>query len=258
MIHSQVSYSGDRIFSSTWRLIPPIQASGNTQMAIDRWLLAKHRRGEHPPCLRFYTWYPAAISLGYHQQDYPAAWQQLTWQGMPLDLVRRPTGGKAVLHQGDLTYAVVTTTPPGKRLATYQQICQFLIKGWRSLGVALNYGSATREYIKDPNCFGTATFADLVTATGDKAIGSAQLRQRQAILQHGSMLLNTDADLATKIFNQPVGRNLLELIPRKSDRHIEKIVAHLTQAAIACWQIDLVEQPLSHAEWEEIRLITHD
>ena len=112
--------------------------------------------------------------------------------------------------------------------------------------------------MKIPTVFGTATVADLVTATGDKAIGSAQLRQRKAILQHGSMLLNTDAGLATQIFNQPVGKNLLELIPQESERYTDKIIEHLTQAAIACWQIELVEQPLSDAEWKEIRISNNE
>ena len=67
-------------------------------MAIDRWLLQQHRAGKMPSTLRFYTWSPAAISLGYHQRDYPSFWEQLTWKGQPLDMVRRPTGGRAVLH----------------------------------------------------------------------------------------------------------------------------------------------------------------
>ncbi len=221
-------------------------------MAIDRWLLEKHRRGKHPPTLRFYTWYPAAISLGYHQKNYPLAWQKLIWK-QPLDIVRRPTGGKAVLHQGDLTYAVVTSTPPGKRLEIYKQICRFLIAGWRSLGVELSYGNATKEYMANPNCFSTATVADLVTTTGEKAIGSAQLRRGKAILQHGSILLSTDKNLAIKIFNQPVGKNLLELIPHRGDRSIDKIIEHLTKAASDCWEIELVEQALSDAEWQEIK-----
>ncbi|HEY9649888.1 MAG TPA: lipoate--protein ligase family protein, partial [Coleofasciculaceae cyanobacterium] len=78
-------------------------------MAIDQWLLEQHRIGNHPPVVRFYTWASPTISLGYHQRRWPVFWQQLTWQGIPLDLVRRPTGGRAVLHQGDLTYMVVTS-----------------------------------------------------------------------------------------------------------------------------------------------------
>ncbi len=237
---------------TTWRLIPPLEAPGKMQMAIDNWLLEQHRQGQHPPTLRFYTWCPGAISLGYHQQDYPLAWQQLTWQGQPLEIVRRPTGGRAVLHQGDLTYAVITSTLPGKRLAVYRQICQFLIAGWRSLGVELNYGDATKEYAQNHNCFATATVADLLTSTGNKAIGSAQLRRGKAILQHGSMMLDTAPDLFATIFHQPGGENLLNLIPNPSDRHRATIINALTQAAIACFQINLVEEPLDDRELQDI------
>ena len=241
---------------STWRLIPPLEAPGVTQMAIDRWLLEQHRQGKHPPTLRFYTWNPAAISLGYHQQHYPQAWHQLTWQGKPLDLVRRPTGGRAVLHQGDLTYAAIASSLPGKRLAVYKQICQFLLAGWRSLGVDLDYGTATQEYIQNHNCFATATGADLITSAGDKVIGSAQLRKGKSILQHGSMMLTTDASLYCQVFNQAAPQNLGNSIPHPSDRDLDKIIATLTQAAIASFKINLVEQPLSDAEWQDIASVS--
>ena len=221
-------------------------------MAIDNWLLEKHRQQENPPTLRFYTWCPGAISLGYHQKDYPSAWHQLTWQGQPLNIVRRPTGGRAVLHQGDLTYAVVTSTLPGKRLEVYKQICQFLIVGWRSLGIELNYGDATKEYVQSHNCFATATVADLITSTGDKVIGSAQLRRGRAVLQHGSMMLSTDRQLFSSIFNELGERNLLDLIPRQSERNLDSIIKALTQAAVTCFKIDLVEEPLSDTEWQDI------
>ncbi|MGF1541489.1 MAG: biotin/lipoate A/B protein ligase family protein [Pleurocapsa sp.] len=241
--------------SSTWRLIPWMEESGKMQMAIDAWLLKQHQQG-YPPILRFYTWHPATISLGYHQQNYPESWQQLCWQGKPLDIVRRPTGGRAVLHQGDLSYAVIASTLPGKRLEVYRQICEFLIIGWRSLGVELDYGMATKEYAQEHNCFASSTGADLITTTGAKAIGSAQLRRRQAILQHGSMRLNTDKELFETIFNQPAGDNLLELVAKCDRREpglsIAKIIEVLTAAAIACFKIDLIEEPLSNAELQDI------
>lgn len=233
--------------SKTWRLIPPIEVSGEIQMAIDSWLLEKHRQGEHPPTLRFYTWNPSAISLGYHQKESPKHWQKYD-----LDIVRRPTGGNAVLHQGDLTYAVVTSSKKGKRLEVYQQICQFLIEGWRSLGVELHYGNATKEYINNPNCFATATHADLITAIGEKAIGSAQLRRGRFILQHGSMMLSTRKDLFTEIFAADAPSNLLDLITAPEDRRLATIVTALTQAARNCFQVELAEQPLSKIEWQDI------
>ena len=245
--------------NSTWRYIPPIEASGEMQMAIDRYLLEQHRANKHPPAIRFYTWQPAAISLGYHQREYPKFWQDLTWQGQPVDIVRRPTGGRAVLHQGDLTYMVVTSIPPGKRLEIYKRICQFLIAGWRSLGVNLDYGTATKEYIQQQNCFATATGSDLVTA-GNKVIGSAQLRRGKAVLQHGSMILNTDKELYRQVFGTRLELSLLEVISpekdrttRPQDRYLTaKIIKSLTQTAIASFKIDLVEQPLSTPEWQDI------
>ncbi len=169
-------------------------------MALDSWLLDQHQHGSQPSILRFYTWSPIAISLGYHQRRYPPAWHHLRWCNQSVDLVRRPSGGRAVLHQGDLTYSLITSEISGSRLQAYQQLCQFLIQGWRSLGVELSYGQALRNYATQTNCFGLATGADLVTPTGYKLIGSAQLRRKQAILQHGSMRLNPDPSLIAQVF----------------------------------------------------------
>lgn len=231
-----------------WRLIPLLEASGNVQMAIDRWLLEQHQSGKHPPTLRFYTWSPPAISLGYHQRQYPEYWQHLTWQGQKLDLVRRPTGGRAVLHQGDLTYAVIASGLTGSRLQVYEQICEFLIKGWRSLGVELQYGTAGRGYIHNPNCFGTATGADLVTTDGYKLIGSAQLRSAGAILQHGSMRLQPNAELFTQVF----GAESFTNVQLPQSLSVEKIIAALIAAANNCFAMQIEIQSLSPSEWDEI------
>ncbi len=238
--------------SSTWRLIPLMEASGKLQMAIDRWLLERHRQGKHPPTLRFYTWQPVAISLGYHQQNYPANWQQLTWQDIPLEIVRRPTGGRAVLHQGDLTYAIVTSNLTGTRLAVYKHLCRFLLAGWQSLGIELNYGLADRAYSEQHNCFATATSADLITARGIKLIGSAQLRRRKAILQHGSMQLTTNRQLLTQIFGTGNFSNLQDLLKPNVEIDLNIIIRALTQAAVTCFKINLVEKPLSEAELQDI------
>ena len=234
-------------------------------MAIDRYLLEQHRLGNYPPTLRFYTWQPAAISLGYHQKDYPAAWHDLTWQGKPLEIVRRPTGGRAVLHQGDLTYAVITSIPPGKRLEVYKQICQFLILGWRSLGIELDYGTATKEYIQQQNCFATATGSDLVTLQGNKVIGSAQLRRRKTVLQHGSMILDTDREMYRQVFATDLEQNLSNILNYKDrstaydrDDRTAKIINSLLTAASTIFKIDLVEQPFSTAEWQDIANMKND
>lgn len=235
-----------------WRLIPLLKAPGYIQMAIDRWLLEQHQQGLHPPTLRFYTWSPVAISLGYHQQRWPEFWQHLRWEGIPLELVRRPTGGRAVLHQGDLTYMVVTSGLSNSRIQAYQQISEFLIQGWRSLGLELYYGGAGRGYIHNPSCFGTATGADLVSARGFKFIGSAQLRRAKAILQHGSIRLEPDPKLFTQVFGEELPSVKLP-ISQQGNSLIQSVIDALTTAASCCFEIKLVMQPLSDLEWQLIR-----
>ena len=231
-----------------WRLIPILAASGSVQMAIDRWLLVQHELGKCPPILRFYTWSPPAISLGYHQRQYPEFWQNLIWKGQKLDLVRRPTGGRAVLHQGDLTYSVVSSGVRGNTLEIYAKICEFLIQGWRSLGIELYYGQAGRGYIHNPNCFGTATGADLVLADGSKLIGSAQLRRGDAVLQHGSIRLNPDGDLFVKVFNQ----EFFDFIQFPESINQETIIKALIAAACDCFAMEIEVIPLSEDEWNLI------
>ncbi len=236
---------------TAWRLIPLMAARGPVQMAIDRWLLEQHALGQQPSILRFYTWSPVAISLGYHQRHYPDFWQTLTWRGAAIGLVQRPSGGRAVLHQGDLTYAVITSGLAPQRLQAYHQICQFLIEGWQTLGIALQYGQAGRGYIHNPDCFGTATGADLVMPDGAKLIGSAQLRRGQTILQHGSMRLHPDAELFGQVFGQMAGQ-----LPHwgrsgstASSPSLDTVVAALISAAQRCFAMELVVQPLTTAEW---------
>ena len=244
--------------SVSWRLIPLLNAPGQIQMAIDTWLLEQHNQGLHPPTLRFYTWSPVAISLGYHQRQIPDLWKQLNWRSHPIELLHRPTGGRAVLHQGDLTYAVVTSGLQGTRLQIYQYLCEFLIRGWQKLGVPLSYGSAGRGYIHNPNCFGTATGADLVLGNGSKLIGSAQVYRKHTVLQHGSIRLTTDAELFFQVFGErlsplaglpPFIESLFSPTP---DAGLTPIITALIEAATECFEVELIPQPLSQAEWRAV------
>lgn len=239
-----------------WRALPLLNAPGRVQMAIDRWLLDQHRAGLHPPTLRFYTWSPAAISLGYHQRHYPEAWRSLQWQQHPIELVQRPSGGRAVLHQGDLTYAVITSGLEGDRCAAYRTLCEFLIAGWRMLGVPLHYGTAAGGYHQQANCFGLATSADLVTAEGTKLIGSAQLRRGSAILQHGSMRLHPDPELAALVFGEDIitgDRFLPSPLDTLPEAALWRVISQaLSQAAEETFGIHLHTAPLTLSEWQSI------
>ena len=239
-----------------WRLIPPLEASGAVQMAIDAWLLDQHQHHGHPPALRFYTWRPAAISLGVSQRrQVPEHWHNLVWQGQPVELVQRPTGGRGVLHQGDLTYAVVTSKVEGDRHQVYRSLCQFLIEGWAALGVALDFGQPSRDYGRSPNCFALATSADLVDAQGHKVIGSAQLRRGPYLLQHGSIGLNLDAKLWQQVFHTPPSPPTQAQLAVQNGLSLSEAIASLTQAATNCFNCRLVARPLTPAEWGEINAL---
>ena len=235
-----------------WRLIPPIETSGRVQMSIDNWLFQQQEKKTHIPTLRFYTWSNPTISLGRLQKKYPDDWHDITYENNALELVVRSTGGRAVLHQGDLTYAVIMPLDNRKTLEIYQDICTFLIKGWHRLGIDLQYGVEKRGYIGNSSCFNTSTVADLVTADGSKLIGSAQRRGKRAILQHGSMILSTDKALFQTIFNQsaPWNLSLMDLLP--NNYSTEQIIPTLTEAAKQHFKIDLITQPLSDEEWQTI------
>ena len=123
-----------------------------------------------------------------------------------------------------------------------------MIQGWRKLGVELDYGNAGRGYIHNPNCFGTATSADLVTVNGYKLIGSAQLRRDGAILQHGSMRLQPDAELFSQVFNTELGTP----VELPESFNIKHIISALVAAARDCFAVELETKPLSEDEWKDI------
>ena len=237
--------------SKLWRFIPVLNASGHLQMAIDHWLFQQHQQGKQPSTLRFYLWESPTLSLGYHQKHWPEHWQQLIWQNQSLELVRRPTGGRAVLHQGDLTYAVITSQLPENPRIAYQTLCQFLIEAWRSLGLELHYGTTGRGYIHNPNCFATATAADLILSDGTKLIGSAQLRGNGVILQHGSIRLTPDAELFRQVFGVEMPAPILTSIASPKAL-IPTVIDALMMAAQECFGGEWVVEPLSDTELETI------
>jgi lipoate---protein ligase len=238
-----------------WRSIPFFQGSGLLQMAIDSWLFEQCHKGLQPPTLRFYTWSPAAISLGHHQRQWPNHWQELQWHDRPVDIVRRPTGGRAVLHCGDLTYSIILTQQSGHRRETYEYICGFLIQGLKSLGVELQFGRVGRGYQRQVNCFESATAADLIEPNGEKLIGSAQVWHGSTVLQHGSIQLNPDLDLLQQVFGEGADSWRKGIVP--SNIHpvsLDATVNALAQASEDYFEQTFVEQLLTP---EELNAIQH-
>jgi lipoyl(octanoyl) transferase len=181
---------------ATWRLIvDPEPRTGAWNMALDEAIQDAVAAGDSPPTLRFYQWAPPAISLGKRQ---PADGVDLArCQRDGVDVVRRPTGGLAILHTDELTYSIATLpTDPraaGAILDAYKRLSAGLVEGLRCLGVPaeLNpinpYGTPSGSAA----CF-EAPSAYEITASGKKLMGSAQSRPAGRVLQHGSLPLVGD------------------------------------------------------------------
>jgi lipoate-protein ligase A len=180
---------------ATWRLIVDAEADGPSNMAVDEAILRAVAAGSQPPTLRFYGWSPACLSLGRNQ---PLADADLAaCRAAGIDVVRRPSGGQAVLHADELTYSVVLMqTDPrseGGVLEAYRRISDGLLLGLEALGVAAIQAVGQRggNHTTTPICFETPSEYE-VTVGGRKLVGSAQWRSRGGVLQHGSLPLVGD------------------------------------------------------------------
>lgn len=173
-----------------WRLIQHGASSGAWNMAIDEALL-EGARETGVPVLRFYSWNPACVSLG-RLQKVPDVVLQSTF-----DWVRRPTGGRAVLHQFEITYcAVIPEACLGKDnrsvLGAYNWLSQGFIGGLETLNIHAQLSPAHRGRELAENCFSAPAQCDFVV-NGRKLIGAAQCRKYGIILQHGAILVHIDA-----------------------------------------------------------------
>jgi len=181
--------------SSTWRIILHAEADGATNMAIDEAIVASVLEGTSPPTLRFYAWSPPCLSLGRSQ---PFADVDLAaCRAAGVDVVRRPSGGRAILHTDELTYSVaLLDTDPlaaGGILESYRRLSEGLLVGLRLLGVQAVQAVSARKPTGDPSavCFETPSDYE-ITVRGRKLIGSAQWRARGGLLQHGTLPLHGD------------------------------------------------------------------
>jgi len=178
-------------------------------MEKDSALAAALDRGEIPPTLRLYSWDPPAVSIGYHQSAADFDGDKLRSAG--IDLVRRPTGGRAILHWHELTYAIVLPLSSGAPRALYERVHDALLAGIRSLGIAAYLGGsddglrAAYDSTDGVACFSRSVRSE-IQAHGKKLAGSAQRKTGGVVLQHGSFLLGTQhRRIAEFIRNGTVG-----------------------------------------------------
>jgi len=164
-------------------------------MATDESILRHVASGASPPTLRLYAWSPACLSLGYAQPFANVDIQRLNTHGW--EVVRRATGGRAILHTDELTYSVIAPNDEprvaGTVLESYNRLAQALLLAVKYLDVPVEVkeGKTNEDSIDNPVCFEIPSTYE-ITVDGKKLIGSAQARKKEGVLQHGSLPLTGD------------------------------------------------------------------
>ncbi|QKS73214.1 lipoate--protein ligase family protein [Paenalkalicoccus suaedae] len=178
-------------------------------MALDEKLMDWHREGKIPPAIRFYEWDPATLSLGYFQRverdiDLEAVKRH------EVGFIRRPTGGRAVLHEDELTYSIIVSEDhegiPLHVTEAYRVLSEGLLVGFRDLGLDAEFSiprtQEERDALKNPRsavCFDAPSWYEMVVA-GRKIAGSAQTRQNGVVLQHGSIIRSINEEKLFDMF----------------------------------------------------------
>ena len=193
---------------TTWRYLDTGPAPGSDNMAMDEKLLAEAVKGCAVPILRFYTWDPPAVSLG-RFQEVASSVNLAACRKHGIDIVRRITGGRAVLHRHELTYSVIAPVDnhlfPNDVLGTYKVLAAGLLAGFVRLGVPAEMVSPSGERAgmvnrdrSEPACFSSPSWYEILVH-GRKIVGSAQRRLAGAFLQHGSILIDYDPLLEAEV-----------------------------------------------------------
>jgi lipoate-protein ligase A len=172
-----------------WRLLETENYTAAANMAIDRAVIVANSEGKVPPTVRFFTWKPPAISIGYFQSLEEEVDLDIC-KKLGVDYVRRITGGGAVFHDEELTYSIVIpechSQIPKNIIESYGRICGALMKGLKHLGIESKY----------------APINDIITG-GKKISGNAQTRKAKTVLQHGTILMDLDVDKMFSLLKVP-------------------------------------------------------
>ena len=228
-------------------------------MATDETLLASATRGA--ATLRFYAWQPHCLSLGRLQKSLPPA----ALEGeVGVDVVRRPTGGRAVWHAHEITYALAMPLdglPADARSVSgaYRWLSDGFCAGLRALGLPVEM-AAQGVRTQGPNCFAASASCDFLVE-GKKLIGAAQFRRDDALLQHGSLLLSIDraqwqARAGGPMHDAIALRDLSVAVD--SARDVERVIEHLCQGFERATGADLQTGALSESEMAQIEQLERE
>ncbi|MFQ3543396.1 biotin/lipoate A/B protein ligase family protein [Halobacillus rhizosphaerae] len=192
----------------SWYFVDSGHCTPAINMAIDEALMNWHSEGKIPPVLRFYGWAPAGLSVGYFQK----VKGKIDLEGVKrhgFELVRRQTGGRAVLHDQELTYSVIVSEDhedmPASVKEAYLVLSKGLLEGFKNLDINAEFAVPEGKLGTTGSavCFEEPSWYELIVE-GKKAAGSAQTRKKGVILQHGSIPIDVD-DM--KLFDMFIYKN---------------------------------------------------
>ena len=230
-------------------------------MAVDEALLESTGSGQARPTLRLYAWEPACLSLGYAQPFADVDLARLAELGW--ELVRRPTGGRAILHTDELTYSITgPQTEPrlaGTVLESYRSLSFGLLNALRRLGIPCE--SQAEPMIpagsdpKGPVCFEVPSNYE-ITVQGKKLIGSAQARRREGVLQHGSLPLHGDLARIVQVlkFNDEATRQAARERLHRRAVTVEEILGYVLPWETAVQALSLAFQEILNLDLERSEL----
>lgn len=242
-------------FDNRWRLLLSPPARGAWNMAVDEAIFESTGQGDAPPTLRLYSWSPPCLSLGYSQPFSDVSARNL--QANNWEIVRRPTGGKAILHTDELTYSICgPDSEPrlkGSVLQSYRQLSTFLLDALMRLGINAD-AADTNKSVRDnetenPVCFEIPSNYE-IAVNGKKIIGSAQARRKSSVLQHGSLPLFGDLTRIVEVLNYP-GEQARNLASRRLLKHattVESVIGYRGDWWLACQAFRKAFQETFHLE----------
>ncbi|SDJ80210.1 lipoate-protein ligase A [Halovenus aranensis] len=185
-----------------WRLIPAERRSGPMQMALEE-VAAETAASGGPRTVRVYTWEPSTLSLGYRQAPETVDWEYCDRNG--ITVTRRPTGGGGIYHDtaGDISYSIVgpESELPGDLMECYELLCTPVLAAFDRMGVDAAFAEDAHPEIHKPACYlRKVNPAHDILADGAKISGNAQYRQRDAVIQHGSLSYTLASDRHIGVF----------------------------------------------------------
>ena len=253
---------------NNWRVIQDSLGDGVLNMATDRAILLACNEGEVPATLRLYGWRRPTLSIGY-SQDISKYIDLKSCQKNNIPIVRRFTGGRALLHQYELTYCVIAPIPhkvfPGSLRGAFEKISHAILESLRiggieGAGIAGKKKDKTgSESRRSPACFSVANHCE-ITVNGKKLVGSAQRRLRSAFLQHGSLILDMDPKLThalLKYSSEIESQTILESLTSNTTTLKQVLKKDLEYNEVTQWFLKGFARSLP-GNWNEGKLVQRE